>query len=170
MATKRLSDGSSLANSFKLSRGATSAAIPLTPTIGTATKTGISSATVAYTAATLGAAASSFTATSNPENITASGSSPITVTGLTPGTNYTFTVKANNSNGSSPESSASNQITTDSQLSVNYLVVAGGGGGGPYGTGSRGGGGGAGGLRCTATAAGGGGTLAAALLSSSSTN
>jgi hypothetical protein len=31
MATKRLSDGSSLANSFKMSRGATSAAKPEAP-------------------------------------------------------------------------------------------------------------------------------------------
>ena len=57
MATKRLSDGSSIKNSFKLSRGATSAAKPEAPTIGAATSTGVTTATVAYTAATLGAAA-----------------------------------------------------------------------------------------------------------------
>ena len=60
MATKRLSDGSSIKNSFKLSRGATSVAKPDAPTIGTATKTGSTTATVAYTAATLGATASTF--------------------------------------------------------------------------------------------------------------
>ena len=63
MATKRLSDGSSIKNSYKLSRGATSAAKPEAPTIGAATKTGSSTATVAYTAATLGALGSTFTAT-----------------------------------------------------------------------------------------------------------
>ena len=93
--------------------GASSAAIPDTPTIGTATKTGTSSATVTYTAATLGANATSFTATSTPGSVTASGSSPITVSGLTSSTSYTFKVKANNANGSSSESVSSNSITTD---------------------------------------------------------
>ena len=82
MATKRLSDGSSIKNSFKLSRGATSVAIPDTPTIGAATSTGSTTATVAYTAAALGALASTFTATSTPSSITGTGSSPITVSGL----------------------------------------------------------------------------------------
>ena len=113
MATKRLSDGSSLANTFKMGRGATSAAIPEAPTIGTATAVTPSTATVAYTAATLGALGSTFTATSNPSSITGTGASPITVSGLASETNYTFTVKASNANGDSPASSASNQITTN---------------------------------------------------------
>jgi hypothetical protein len=129
MASKRLSDGSSIKNSFKLSRGATSAAKPDAPTIGAATKTGSSTATVAYTAAVLGAAGSTFTAISTPGSITATGSSPITVSGLASSTNYTFTVKASNANGDSPNSAASNQITTDAALTVDYLVVAGGGSG-----------------------------------------
>ena len=37
--------------------------------------------------------------------------SPITVTGLTNGTAYTFTVIATNVNGTSPASSASNSVT-----------------------------------------------------------
>jgi hypothetical protein len=117
------------------------------------------SATVAYTAATLGANASSFTATSNPGSLTGTGSSPITVSGLTSATNYIFTVTATNSNGTSAASSASNQITTDEAITVNYLVVAGGGGGG-----NDGGGGGAGGLRSTYTSTGGGGSLESAYI------
>ena len=45
-----------------------------------------------------------FTVTANPGNITASGmSSPITVTGLTPQTAYTFSVVAKNNNGNSAQ-------------------------------------------------------------------
>ena len=90
--------------------GVAIADVPDTPTIGTATA-GPESATVAYTAATTGGAATTFTATSNPGSITGTGSSPITVTGLTGSTSYTFTVRASNSTGSSPSSSASNSIT-----------------------------------------------------------
>ena len=85
---------------------------PLAPTIGTATDGGTgSSATVAYTAAGSGPAATSFTATSSPGGFTGTGSSPITVSGLTAGTAYTFTVHATNAYGNSPESSASNSVT-----------------------------------------------------------
>lgn len=86
--------------------------VPDAPTIGTATA-GPESATVAYTAATTGGAATTFTATSNPGSITGTGSSPITVTGLTGSTSYTFTVRASNSTGTSPSSSASNSITAE---------------------------------------------------------
>lgn len=117
MAVKRAVTSTSIANSFKMSVGQSSAAIPNTPTIGTATKTGTSSATVTYTSASLGATATSFTATSNPGSITgSSATSPITVSGLSSSTNYTFTVTATNSNGTSTASAASNQITTDVEI------------------------------------------------------
>jgi hypothetical protein len=59
-----------------------------------------------------GAPISSFTVTSSPSGLTASGaSSPLVVTGLASGTSYTFTVTATNSVGTSNASSASSAIT-----------------------------------------------------------
>ena len=100
--------------------GVAIADVPDAPTIGSATA-GIESATVSYTAATTGGTATTFTATSTPGSVTATGSSPITVTGLTDLTSYTFTVRASNSTGSSPLSSASNSITTLSTLSFESI-------------------------------------------------
>ena len=103
----------------------------------------------------------SYTVISSPGSIKKSGTtSPITITGLTNGTAYTFTVKAHNIAGSSTASSASSSVTPSPAFSVDYLVVA-GGGGGPGG--GHGGGGGAGGLRSTVTNTGGLGTLESAL-------
>ena len=86
--------------------------MPQAPTIGTASSSNSQQASVAFTPGATGGAAATYTAISNPGNITASGaSSPITVTGLTNGTAYTFTVTATNSNGTSLASSASNSIT-----------------------------------------------------------
>jgi hypothetical protein len=93
-------------------------AVPGAPTIGTATATGSTTATVAYTAPASngGSAITSYTATSSPGGITGTlsqaGSGTITVTGLTAATSYTFTVKATNAIGQGPASSASNSITT----------------------------------------------------------
>ena len=117
----------------------------------------------------------SYTITSSPSGITATGkSSPIVVTGLTNGTAYTFTAIATNTNGTSIASSASASVTpanlstvtggtlsTDATYnyrtftSTNNLVVSNAtlsadilviAGGGSGGDGGMNGGGGAGGL------------------------
>ena len=93
--------------------GGTTARAPGAPTIGTATA-GNGQASVAFTppADDGGAAITRYTVTASPGGRTASGAaSPITVTGLTSGTSYTFTVTATNSVGTGPASAASNAVT-----------------------------------------------------------
>ena len=100
------------------STASVAAIVPGAPTIGTATATGSSTATVVYTAPASdgGATITSYTATSSPSGITGTlsqaGSGTITVSGLAPTTSYTFTVTATNSAGTSAASAASNSITT----------------------------------------------------------
>jgi hypothetical protein len=86
---------------------------PNAPTIGTATG-GDASASVTFTAPSNvgGSAISSYTAISTPDGVTASAaSSPISVTGLTNGTAYTFAVWATNTYGPSAFSAASGSVT-----------------------------------------------------------
>lgn len=109
--------GTASASSNEITTNATDVFEPDAPTIGVATKTGSTTATVAFTppANNNGSAIIGYLATSSPGGIIASGtSSPITFTGLTPATHYTFTVKAINSVGAGPSSAASNIINTDS--------------------------------------------------------
>ena len=82
------------------------------PTIGTATA-GALSASVTFTAPTYtGSGITGYTVTSNPGGITGTGaSSPVTVSGLTAGTAYTFTVTATTAAGQGPASAASNSVT-----------------------------------------------------------
>ena len=95
------------------------------PTIGTATA-GAELATVAYTAAATGGAATSFTAISTPGSITGTGSSPITVTGLTGGTAYTFKVYGTNAAGvwTATQSQASNSVTPAVATSFESIATA----------------------------------------------
>jgi uncharacterized protein (TIGR02145 family) len=88
-------------------------AVPGAPTAVVATA-GNASASVAFVAPTNngGSAITGYTVTSNPGNITAPGAtSPISVTGLTNGTPYTFTVVATNAIGNSVASAASTAVT-----------------------------------------------------------
>lgn len=89
------------------------ATVPDAPTIGAVTP-GNGQCSVAFTPPGNdgGATITGYTATSTPGSFTGTGSSsPITVTGLSNGTGYTFVVYATNSEGNSSNSSASATCT-----------------------------------------------------------
>ncbi|MCE9774781.1 Ig-like domain-containing protein [Shewanella algae] len=80
-------------------------------------------ATVSFSApaSTGGAAISSYTVTSSPGGLTASGAgSPLTVSGLSNGTDYSFTVSASNTAGTGPTSSPSNTVTPKASQSISF--------------------------------------------------
>ena len=148
--------------------------VPGTPVAAYASNTSV---TLTFTAgATGGSSITNYKYSTDGTNYTelspAQSSSPLTITGLTAFTNYTFYIKAVNTNGESVASLVSNSVFTgpivtggtlasdstyyyrtftgtgnlvvsNTTLSVNALVIAGGGGGGG---GSAGAGGGAGGV------------------------
>lgn len=98
---------------------------PNAPTIGTATAGG-GSASVAFTAPADvgGSPITSYAVQSTPGGIGATGtSSPITVSGLTVGTAYTFRVTALNSYGPSPASASSNSVTPVAQGQQEYTTA-----------------------------------------------
>ncbi|OAB47457.1 fibronectin type III domain-containing protein [Paenibacillus antarcticus] len=95
------------------STGVTPVSVPGVPTNVTATA-GNKEAKVTFTAPSDngGLAVTEYTVTSSPGGITATGpTSPITVTGLTNGTAYTFIVTATNSRGTSAQSVSSSSVT-----------------------------------------------------------
>ena len=96
----------------------TASTVPGAPTIGTASA-GNAQATVTFTApgSNGGSAITGYTVTSSPGSITGIGTtSPITVTGLTNETAYSFTVTATNAIGTSVASASSNSVTPSSSL------------------------------------------------------
>lgn len=91
---------------------------PNAPTIGTATA-GDASASVTFTAPANvgGSAISAYGALSTPGALTGSAaSSPVTVSGLSNGTAYTFAVWAINTYGPSAFSAASGSVTPAAQI------------------------------------------------------
>lgn len=98
---------------------------PTTPTIGTASDGGTgTTASVAFTPSTyIGKGTITYTATSSPGGFTGtSSSSPITVSGLTTGTAYTFTVYGTTNYGvTSGTSAASNSVTPASPSSYEFI-------------------------------------------------
>jgi hypothetical protein len=108
----------SISQSFTLTVNPPPPAAPDAPVIGTAAA-GNAQATVSFTppATDGGAAITSYTVTAKDSKNVANGGqtatgtgSPVTVTGLTNGDVYTFTVTATNSVGTGPASSASNAV------------------------------------------------------------
>ncbi len=101
--------GTTYGNELKFT---TSSKVPDVPKIGMAIA-GTAHAIVTFSAPASngGSPIKGYTVISSPDGITSNGSrSPIVVSGLTNGVAYTFTVIANNTNGNSLESSASNSV------------------------------------------------------------
>jgi hypothetical protein len=111
----------SISQSFTLTVNPPPATAPGAPVIGTAAA-GNAKATVNFTppASDGGAAITTYTVTAADQTNAARGGqtatgtgSPVTVTGLTNGDSYTFTVTATNSAGTGPASSPSNAVTPE---------------------------------------------------------
>jgi hypothetical protein len=101
---------------------AVNATVPAAPTDAVATA-GDTQVSVAFTAPTNagGTAITSYTVTSSPGGFTGSGAgSPLTVTGLSNGTAYTFSVRATNSAGTGTASAISNSVTPKATQTITF--------------------------------------------------
>jgi hypothetical protein len=105
---------------------------PTTPTIGTATADNESASVPFTTSSYVGKGTITYTATSNPGGFTGtSASSPITVSGLSNGTSYTFTVVGSTNYGISSEVSGTSNSVTPAIPQAGYVAggaVSGGSG------------------------------------------
>jgi hypothetical protein len=103
--------------------------VPDTPIIGTATDVGTSrpfnngAATITATPST-GGIPTSYNMTSSPGSYSASGTSPVTVTGLQSSTSYTFTATATGGGYTTGSSSSSNSITATTVPDVSTIGTA----------------------------------------------
>jgi hypothetical protein len=102
---------------------------PSIPTIGSATSSTSTTADVTFTEPTYKGKSGSvtYTVVSNPGSITATGTSPVTVTGLTTGTGYTFFVYATTNYGVSSGNSSSSNSVTPQVMDANYVISGGNG-------------------------------------------
>jgi large repetitive protein len=106
---------------------AVNGAVPLAPTVGTVTVSGLT-ASVPFTGSNdygdSAVTTNTATAVEDATKTASSSTSPISVTGLTSSTSYTFTVTSTNAFGVSNASSASNSITTASTPGAPTSVTA----------------------------------------------
>ena len=105
----------------------TAAGVPSAPLTVSATP-GDAKATVAWAAplSSNGSPISAYTVTSSPGALTATttGATSATVSGLTDGTSYTFTVTATNASGTGPASAASSAITASAAMTLLTLTAS----------------------------------------------
>ena len=95
------------------SAGIVSADLPAASVISSVEQTDTGKVTVSFTTPKLAGITTTWTATSSPGGLTASNTTgaPITVTGLSSGVPYTFTVRAETADGLAPTSVASSSVT-----------------------------------------------------------
>jgi hypothetical protein len=107
--------------------GKSNTSVPGAPTIGSASSTGTTSASVSFSApaCTGHLTIDSYQAISSPGCITATGTSPISITGLSAATSYTFRVRAHNSKGYGCYSSSSGSVTTSAAPSSQSYTTSG---------------------------------------------
>jgi hypothetical protein len=151
--TGRATNSIGLSTASSASSSITATTVPQAPTPGTATATNTTTASLPFTAgATGGSTITNYKYSIDGTTYTAFSpaqtTSPLSISALTPGSSYTFYIKAVNANGDSAASVAYNSITLPfpAPSTIEYIVVAGGGGAGTAYNAPPSGGGGAGGM------------------------